>query len=95
MTLKEAKKRLQCQATGMYKAMKDTDEARGYIGKEISALDIAIDCINKQIPKKIKEIHTDEYYCPACGSENCCNDGIATDEYCPRCGQKLEVGEQL
>ena len=95
MTLEEARERLQCQAAEMYKATKDTDVPEEYIGREIRTLDIAIDCISKRIPKKIKEIHVDEYYCPACGSENCCNDGIVTDEYCPQCGQKLEVGEQL
>ncbi|MCM1508380.1 MAG: hypothetical protein NC177_14800 [Ruminococcus flavefaciens] len=45
--------------------------------------------INKQIPQKIKEIHIDEYYCPACGTENNCNDKIVEDCYCPVCGQRI------
>lgn len=40
---------------------------------------------------QIKEIHLDEYYCPACGSENNCNLGIVEDRFCPECGQKLKV----
>lgn len=44
-------------------------------------------------PMTVNEIHIDEYYCPACGGENNCNDGIVTNKYCPQCGQKLEAGE--
>ena len=40
---------------------------------------------------QIKEIHLDEYYCPACGAENNCNQGIVEDRFCPECGQKLKV----
>lgn len=39
---------------------------------------------------QIKEIHLDEYYCPACGSENNCNLGIVEDRFCPECGQRLK-----
>ena len=45
--------------------------------------------IEHEKPMKIKEIHLDEYFCPACGSENNCNDGIVGDNYCPNCGQWL------
>lgn len=54
------------------------------------SLDMAIDALYKQIPMKVKEVHIDEYYCPACSSENGCNDGIVTDKYCPKCGQKID-----
>lgn len=47
----------------------------------------------KQIPMKIKEIHVDEYYCPACGSELNCNDAKVEDKYCSECGQRFEVSE--
>lgn len=40
-------------------------------------------------PMKVDEIHVDEYFCPACGAENCCNDGVVQDKFCPECGQKL------
>lgn len=45
----------------------------------------------KNSPMKIKEIHCDEYICPACGEENN-NRGELNpqDRYCPECGQRLE-----
>ena len=44
----------------------------------------------KQEAMKIREIHLDEYYCPACGSENNCDMGLVEHKYCPDCGQKLK-----
>lgn len=49
----------------------------------------AIKAIEKQIPMRIEEVHIDEYFCPACGAENCCNDGIVKDKYCSECGQAI------
>ena len=49
----------------------------------------SIKALEKQIPKKVKEIHVDEYYCPSCGSENNCNDRIVGHKYCPNCGQRF------
>lgn len=49
-----------------------------------------IEALKKQIPMKIQEIHVDEYFCPACGAENTCNDAIVEDKYCPVCGQALD-----
>lgn len=48
-----------------------------------------MEALKKQIPIEIKDIHVDEYYCPACGSENGCDDKVVTDNYCPICGQKI------
>ena len=46
----------------------------------------------KSVAKKVKEIHTDEYYCPACGSENMCSDAKTVGhKYCPECGQALNA----
>ena len=39
---------------------------------------------------QVEEVHLDEYYCPACGAENNCNQGIVEDRFCPECGQKLK-----
>ena len=49
----------------------------------------------RETPMKITEIHVDEYYCPACGAENNCDQGYVQDAYCPVCGQHLlaEEGE--
>ena len=41
---------------------------------------------------EITEIHVDEYYCPACGAENNCDQGVVEDNFCPRCGQRLKKG---
>lgn len=46
--------------------------------------------LQKQIPMKVKEIHVDEYFCPACGEQNNCGDiYLIGDSYCPKCGQAL------
>lgn len=42
---------------------------------------------------EINEIHVDEYYCPVCGAENNCDQGVVEDNFCPRCGQRLKVRE--
>lgn len=49
----------------------------------------------RETPMKIIEIHVDEYFCPACGAENNCDQGYVQDAYCPVCGQRLlaEEGE--
>lgn len=41
---------------------------------------------------EINEIHVDEYYCPACGAENNCDQGVVEDNFCPRCGHRLKKG---
>lgn len=56
---------------------------------------MGIEALKKQIPKKVTDIHCDEYYCPACGAENNCDQHVIYDEYCPNCGQKLDKGEEL
>lgn len=43
----------------------------------------------RETPMKVTEIHVDEYYCPACGAENNCDQGRVQDTYCPVCGQRL------
>lgn len=50
----------------------------------------AKEAIEKQIPMQIKEVHIDEYICPACGAENLCDQGIVQDKFCPNCGQALD-----
>lgn len=43
---------------------------------------------------EVTEIHVDEYYCPACGAENNCDQGVVEDNFCPRCGQRLKGQEE-
>lgn len=62
-------------------------------GRKECEIAMAIDALEKQIPKKITEIHCDEYYCPACGAENNCDEYVVNDQYCPVCGHALECGD--
>lgn len=54
---------------------------------------IAIHCMKKQIPKKIKEVHVDEYICPSCWAENNCDQRVVYDKHCPQCGQAIYQGD--
>lgn len=48
----------------------------------------------RNTPMEIKEIHCDEYFCPACGSENNCDQYMVYDRYCPVCGQALKESSE-
>lgn len=56
-----------------------------------AAAQMGIKALKKQIPMKVREIHVDEYICPCCLEENGCNELEVTDEYCPKCGQRLKI----
>lgn len=53
------------------------------------AFEMAYEALDKQIPIEVTDVHVDEYYCPACGSENSCDQKTITDNYCPICGQRI------
>lgn len=61
------------------------------------AVDMAIQALEKQIPKKVqlRHIHKfdgfDDGECPTCGL-NVSRDCDGTDVFCPDCGQKLDWG---
>lgn len=57
------------------------------------AADVIEELSQRETPMKITEIHVDEYYCPACGAENNCDQGYVQDTYCPVCGQRLLAEE--
>ena len=50
---------------------------------------LILNALMKQIPMEVRDVHVDEYYCPACGSENNCDQGVVDDDFCPRCGQAI------
>ena len=50
-----------------------------------------IDLKERDTAMQVEEVHLDEYYCPACGAENNCDQGIVEDRFCPECGQKLKA----
>lgn len=45
----------------------------------------------RDVAMEVEDIHLDEYYCPACGAENSCNQRRVEDNFCPVCGQRLKV----
>ena len=59
------------------------------VGLILQAADAIEKLSKRETPMKITEIHVDEYYCPACGAENNCDQGCVQDAYCPACGQRL------
>lgn len=58
--------------------------------REIGTVEECREAVEKQRPMKVTDIHVDEYFCPACGSENNNGDiGCPGDHYCPVCGQAI------
>lgn len=71
-------------------AQDDADRMSNNIHLYCKSAADAIEAINRrETPMKITEIHVDEYFCPACGAENNCDQGYVQDAYCPACGQRL------
>lgn len=58
--------------------------------REIGTVEDCGEAVEKQKGMQVNEIHVDEYFCPACGSENNNGDfGVPGDHYCPICGQAI------
>ena len=73
-------------------------------GKYKNSLRMAINALEKQIPKKpyIQQVEIEDYdrdcmECPSCdsflGYETDCKEEHYQDNYCPNCGQKLDWSE--
>ena len=56
---------------------------------EIGSVQECRSAVDKQTPMEVTDVHCDEYFCPACGSENLADQGTVEDRYCPVCGQPL------
>ena len=67
----------------------EAKDGRCFIRLMTQAADAIEELSCRETPMKITEIHVDEYYCPACGAENNCDQGYVQDAYCPVCGQRL------
>ena len=72
---------------------------QGNAGEHIKSIEIAIQALEKQIPKKVNLRHIRKYdgfddgECPNCGmsvSRDCDGD----DVFCPDCGQKLDWSDE-
>lgn len=48
----------------------------------------------RDTPMKITYIRCDEYFCPACGNDNNCDQYRINDKFCPWCGQRLDSGDE-
>lgn len=65
-----------------------------FLGETRNVIDVAINALEKQIPKQItRSISKEEenrayYYCPIC-----CEWLTRMTNYCPNCGQKLDWSE--
>lgn len=57
--------------------------------KEIGTVEECREAVEKQKPIIVNEVHVDEYFCPACLSENNCDYGKVHDKYCPMCGHAI------
>ena len=81
-------------------AIKELHEIRPRGGiipqKRAEAIDMAINALEKQIPKKLKEHTQSQYGCiPVCGVCNGIMDLMQGDlNYCPNCGQKLDWSDE-
>lgn len=66
---------------------------------EDKALDLAMQALEKQIPKKVNMRHIrkfdgfDDGECPSCGN-SVIRDGFCIDVYCDNCGQKLDWSDE-
>ena len=60
-----------------------------YLGnrKFYDALDVAIEALEKQIPKKA-ELCYEDLICPVCGSD------VEWKRYCEECGQRIDIGDE-
>ena len=64
-------------------------EAHGSLTSK--AKEMAIQALEKQIPKKPQEISWGATKCPICGQEFGFNSHF---NHCPNCGQKLDFGKE-
>ena len=87
-----------CRAIDLIKRIKTEETHERYIDRH-KAFDLAINALEKQIPKKVNLRHIRKYdgfddgECPNCGmsvSRDCDGD----DVFCPDCGQKLDWSEE-
>lgn len=88
------------EAIEWIKELKDSEEILEfyYVESFIKALDVAIQALEKQIPKKVVKDGKWSYKCPCCGecAETDCGDDFYDYrlDYCNGCGQKLDWSDE-
>lgn len=96
MTVQEARKFLEIIATNLLgdSVSEKNEKLRELMLKEYDAINVAIEVLEKQIPKKPIDVITsdNEFICMICP---CCQEVAVefNDAYCKRCGQKIDWGE--
>lgn len=55
--------------------------------KQDEALGVALEALEKQIPKKA-ELDVEDLICPVCGSD------VEWKRYCEECGQRIDTGDE-
>lgn len=81
----------------LFMQIEDKNNDCKFTEDDYKANEMAIQALEKQIPKKPKKIeaegfrYTDAYRCPLCGG-NFSGTGIA--DYCYHCGQKLDWSDE-
>ena len=72
--------------------------AQGNTGEHIKSIEIAIQALEKQIPKKVVKDGKLSYKCPCCGESATTETGDSFIDYlldyCDGCGQKLDWSDE-
>lgn len=89
MTIEEAKKQLR-ELIFDTESLIVGDAAKGIYRKDLEALKMAVEVLEKQIPKKPIEKSPWVYHCPNCDSKKVEDVFIERFKFCRDCGQALD-----
>lgn len=92
MTFEEARKILERELLAVTlesNVSKETQKKR--LNEKFRALNVALEAIDKQIPKKPIEKSPWVYHCPRCDSQTI----DKKFKFCPDCGQVLDWSEEI
>ena len=89
------------EAIEWIESLRDSEDLQEFYYQDIfiESLDMAIQALEKQIPKKVVPRHIRKYdgfddgECPTCGN-SVLRDGFSNDVYCDYCGQKLDWSDE-
>lgn len=92
MTIEEAKEQLR-EIIFDTESLIVGDAAKGIYRKDLEALKMAVEALEKQIPRKPIEKSPWVYHCPNCDSKKVEEVFIERFRYCCDCGQALDWSE--